>query len=489
MRIRSDEFTRFRDGTRQHCVTTTVRAAVYLRISLDLTGERLAIARQREDCQAIAEQRGWKVVGEYTDNSISASDRRKDRPGYNRLVLDYEAGAFDALLTYDLDRLTRQPRQLEDWIEAAEERGLLLVTANGEADLTTDGGRMYARIKVGVARAESERKSARQRRAASQRAEIGKPPLGVRLTGYTSFGETVDAEAAVVRELFRRFGAGESLSAVVRWLNTTGLPPRHSAAWTRSSARSMLTNPRYAGRAIYDGKPTGGSGRWEPMVDEGLFDVIQVKLDDPRRLLHHGTERKHLGSGLYVCGICGRRVNAHLSSSRRAGMDHVLRYMCPDKHFERMGAGIDEFVTAFIRARLERPDVADLLADVQSDEEKRITAEVSRLRGRLRVIEADYDSGLIDGRRYKSASEKAEAELAVAESAQARMAARFAAVAPLMARDPVAAYDAAPLGTRQAIIRFFVTVRLMPTAKGRRGFDSRSVILVDPKTGKPWSAA
>ncbi|WP_267888213.1 recombinase family protein [Mycobacterium ostraviense] len=49
---------------------------------------------------------------------------------------------FDALVVWDLDRLTSQPRQLEDWIDAAEGRGLALITTNGEADLTTDGGRM-----------------------------------------------------------------------------------------------------------------------------------------------------------------------------------------------------------------------------------------------------------------------------------------------------------------------------------------------------------
>ncbi|BDB44546.1 hypothetical protein IWGMT90018_49920 [Mycobacterium kiyosense] len=115
---------------------------------------------------------------EFVDSSVSASDARKNRPGYDALLRAYEAGEFDALVCYDLDRLTRQPRQLEDWIEAAEERGLALVTANGEADLTTDAGRMFARVKLAVARAEVDRKSRRQRDALSQRARLGRPPLG-----------------------------------------------------------------------------------------------------------------------------------------------------------------------------------------------------------------------------------------------------------------------------------------------------------------------
>jgi DNA invertase Pin-like site-specific DNA recombinase len=91
------------------------------------------------------------------------------------MVEDFKAGRFNALVTWDLDRLTRQSRQLDDWIDAAESQGLRLVTANGEADLQTDGGRMYARIKAAVARAEMERKGARQSRAHLQRAAKGRP--------------------------------------------------------------------------------------------------------------------------------------------------------------------------------------------------------------------------------------------------------------------------------------------------------------------------
>ncbi|MFZ2509680.1 MAG: recombinase family protein, partial [Gordonia sp. (in: high G+C Gram-positive bacteria)] len=127
------------------------RAAIYTRISLDASGDGLGVTRQEEDARAIVSSRGWEVAGVWSDNSISASDARKVRPGYDALVRAWEAGAFDALVVWDLDRLTRQPRQLEDWIDRAEGRGLAIVTSNGEADLTTDAGRLFARIKAAVA--------------------------------------------------------------------------------------------------------------------------------------------------------------------------------------------------------------------------------------------------------------------------------------------------------------------------------------------------
>lgn len=307
----------------------TTRCAIYLRISLDATGEGLAVARQREECLRIADQRGWHVVAEYTDTA-SASDRRKIRPGYRDLAAAYQAAEYDALICWDLDRLTRQPRELENWIDAAESRGLLLVTANGEADLGTDGGRMYARIKAAVARSEVERKAARQRSAALQRSQHGRPPTGVRLTGYTPQGETVEEEAEIVRGIFERFAAGDSLRGITAWLAETGVPTRRGGAWHPSSVRGVLTNPRYAGRAIYQGAPTGEQGGWESLVDGDVFDAVQARLQDPRRRTQDGTDRRYLGAGLFVCDACSATVTSF-----------GLRYRCRNACITRSRTGID----------------------------------------------------------------------------------------------------------------------------------------------------
>lgn len=443
--------------------TQSLRAAVYLRVSLDHTGERLAIRRQREDCLKLAEHRGWTVVAEYVDNSISASDARKARPGYEELVTAYQNGTFDALVCYDLDRLTRQPRQLEDWIDAATERGLILVTANGEADLSTDGGRMYARIKASVARAEVERKSARQRRAALQRSEIGRPPLGVRLTGYTPAGDLVEAEAELIRRIFARFLAGESLKGIANELTKSGEKTRHGRPWNPSSIRGILINPRYAGRAVYQGATTGKAGTWQPLVSGDDFDIVQARLADPRRKTHQGTDRKHLGAGMYLCGVCGSPVRAH--SGRR--------YRCKDAHVNRSGALVDAYILALIRERLAQPDIHAIIAVKADNRSQDALTNVARLRQRLEVIEADYDSGLIDGRRYAIAAQKVSSELADAERAL-RTSTRTG-LSVLAAPDPVAKFDSESLMVRRAVIDELCTIRLHPAPRGRRTFNPDSV--------------
>ncbi|MFP5368274.1 MAG: recombinase family protein, partial [Actinomycetes bacterium] len=58
-----------------------MKAAIYMRISLDSTGQGLGIERQREACLRHAEYKGWEVVGEYVDNYVSAT-KSKPRPEY-----------------------------------------------------------------------------------------------------------------------------------------------------------------------------------------------------------------------------------------------------------------------------------------------------------------------------------------------------------------------------------------------------------------------
>ena len=58
------------------------------------------------------------------------------------MVQDYDAGLLDAIVCYDLGRLACQPLELEDWIDCAEPYDFLLVTLNGDVNLSRDGGRM-----------------------------------------------------------------------------------------------------------------------------------------------------------------------------------------------------------------------------------------------------------------------------------------------------------------------------------------------------------
>ena len=69
--------------------------------------------------------------------------------------------------------MSTSARELEDLIDLADEHRLALASVTGDVDLSTDNGRLYTRIKGAVGKGETERKAARQRAAAKQKAEKG----------------------------------------------------------------------------------------------------------------------------------------------------------------------------------------------------------------------------------------------------------------------------------------------------------------------------
>ena len=252
----------------------TTNAATYLRQSLDRTGEALAVARQRKDCLALCEQRGWTPT-EYLDNDCSASTG-KVRPAYQRLLADIRAGAVEAVVVYDLDRLHRRPIELEEFIDLADNKRLKLATVTGECDLSTDNGRLFARIKGAVARAEVERKGARQRDEAEQRAGRGLPHWR-NAFGYLDAGdgrrEPDPQIAPLVREAYAAILTGSSLGDICKLWNNAGAltkrwarpkdadgqtiktaaPELKRRPWTPPQVSNFLRKPRNAGLRDYNG--------------------------------------------------------------------------------------------------------------------------------------------------------------------------------------------------------------------------------------------
>lgn len=509
-------------------------AAIYLRISQDREMDGLAIDRQRERCEELAKYRHWDVVETYVDQSKSATDRTKNRPDYDRMVADYQAGMFTAIICYDLDRLTRQPRQLEDWIDAAELRGLALVTANGDADLSTDGGRMYARIKAAVARAEMERKSARQSAAQKQRAVMGRAPKGMRPLGYTVNGDVIPEEAEAVRAIYSSFTRTEhpeSLRSLARALSGTapmdGIAPRpkHTHAvsvereaarkarleaehkhyeprditpdgpWSPSTILGILRNPRYAGMSTYTPKEAQADGarrrtwkaqilrddagepirgQWKPIVDDETWWKAQQVLDDSERVTNTSgsTKRKHLGSGLYRCGYTDPDTGEPCGNKVTGA---PRGYKCAG-HIVRSGAAIDDYVMRVISKRLARGDVNKAVPTSGTGPEvKGIEAAISEQRARVLRAQSDYDAEIIEGRDLKRIRDAAEARIQELEG-QKLLHGRGGALAPILGvSDPAKAFEDASLDLRRQVIDALATVTLLPQPRGRKGFNPESV--------------
>ena len=110
-------------------------AAIYARISHDPSGERLGVQRQEADCLEEAKRRGWSVAQVYVDDDISAFNPKKARPEYQRLLTDIQLGSRDGVPIWRLDRLHRQPRELEEFIVLCDKHAVALATVTGDVAL------------------------------------------------------------------------------------------------------------------------------------------------------------------------------------------------------------------------------------------------------------------------------------------------------------------------------------------------------------------
>lgn len=287
--------------------------------------------------------------------------------------------------------------------------------------------------------------------------------------GYTSANEVVESEAVTVRRLFSAFAAGESIFGLTKWLNETGVKPMQSERWARTSVRGMLANPRYSARVVYKGEVLAIPGDWEAIIEPGLFDSVQAILTDPRRKTNGGrTARRHILSGLARCGECGSTVRGQ-----------AYAYVCPEFHLTKARSHTDDFVIGVVREYLAK---AGPIIDEGSNGDPKLDARALELRGRMATIESDYDTGLIDGRRFAVASEKVQAELAEVERQRRGRSSSMAADAVLSSADPVKVFDASSLAIRRGVVDALVAITLHKREGASTGKFDRSTVQIEWKS-------
>lgn len=453
-----------------------MKSAVYLRQSEDRDDTQLAISRQREDCHRLCADRGWEPV-DYVDNDTSAVGGKK-RPAWEQMLTDIETGAVQAVVCWDLDRLYREPIDLEKLIPLADRKGIALATVSGDVDLSTDNGRMFARIKGAVARAEIDRRSARQKRKGRQMAEAGESWGSRRAFGYQRDGQIVEREAEALRLAYEMILAGHSvLSIGVAW-NEQGIRSTLGNTWSSASGtriRKILMNPRNAGIRTYNGKEVG-RGKWDPIVPEDIWRAARDILADPARRTQRSTGRVHLLVGIALCGECKRRGTESTMDALNAGRQKTPTYRCRTCFgVSRTMARTDEHVIDLVVARLAQPDAAELLVDDKRPDIRSLRAEVTAIRERLTSLAVDFAEGDLTKEQVKEATTRLKSKLAAAESAMED--ANRARVFKGIVGEDAPLFRGLHLDRKRVVIDMLMTITF--ERAGRRGVFDPDTIVVD----------
>ena len=285
-----------------------VRAAIYARISSDRDGSQLGVGRQVEDCERLVTRQGWEVAERYVDDDVSAYSG-KPRPSYRRMLDDLRGGFLDAVVVWDLDRLHRQPRELEEFFDLCKAAGVSkLASVSGDVDLSTHDGQFLARILGAVAAKESDDKSRRIRRKKEADAQAGKlAGGGSRPFGYEDDKLTVrESEALVIRECAAKLLAGEALRSICSGLNDRGIPTSPGGQWQPQTLSRMLRSARISGQREHKGEIVA-QAEWPAIITPAETTRIRALLSDPERRTNK-VARRYLLVRLLRCGHCGETL-------------------------------------------------------------------------------------------------------------------------------------------------------------------------------------
>ena len=307
-------------------------AVIYLRVSTkeqaakDASGEGYSIPAQREACLRHIAERGWSLVGEFTDAGESA--RTADRPMLKAMLRRVADGGIGAVVVHKIDRLARS---MEDHvaIRAALRRAgvqLLSVTENIEE---TASGRLVEGIHALMAEFYSANLAGEIRKGMTQKAKMGgwptRAPIGYLNLREKAAGKEVakvvlDPERALlVREAFRLYATGEySLPELQATMHAKGLTSpyarRPGAPVSVSKFAELLANPFYVGVVQWGG--VRYQGQHKAIVPESLFDRVQETLRSRDVAGVRQRRHDHYLKGLLFCGECGRRLSLTLAKGR-----------------------------------------------------------------------------------------------------------------------------------------------------------------------------
>ncbi len=316
------------------------RFAIYARYSSENQNEK-SVDDQVRECKARVRQMGGTVseTSVYADYAISGS-HLNTRPGIKALMEHARAGAFEAVMSEDLSRLSRDQEDIAGVYKRLRFVGVKLFTiSEGEVNELHIG---FKGTQNAMYLKDLSQKTKRGQRG---RVEAGFIPGG-KCYGYDVVRELDDRgkvttglrkinpeHAEIVLRIFREYAAGKGTKSIARDLNRDGVPGPTGREWAANAItgnverrNGILNNEMYIGRIVHNRQsfvkdPDTGKrqSRINPpeewiiheapqyrIIPDDLWETVQLRKRATAK--QSGSSRKRpprLLSGLLKCGCCG----------------------------------------------------------------------------------------------------------------------------------------------------------------------------------------
>lgn len=415
----------------------------------------VSIEQQVRACRKFADRQGIRIVDVYEDRALTGTNDK--RPGFQRMVQDAKKAGWTYVIVYTLDRFARDRYDSAVYKRQLKNNGVKVLSAmeNISDDPT---GILMESLLEGLAEYYSKELSRKVQRGMDDNARkcmvTGSIPLGY-VRAEDGRYAIHEAEAEIVREIFRRVYDGTPLMDIVRDLNARGLRTKKGREWNRSSFNQILSNEKYTGLYTYrDIRVPGGIPR---IIEQDVFDAVQIQLHkkpncrrDPTGQTPQRRRRKggtYLLTGKLFCGDC-KSPMIGISGTSHTDTPHYY-YTCKGRREDHASCGrknvrrddIETFVATSLRDIMLTDEAIDALATAAVEYQNKFETdnEIDTLKLQLEEVNRSIKNlvAAIEAGIFSAATQSRLAEL----EAQQRDLSRLLSVAQAEAEDRLTKED------------------------------------------------
>ena len=332
----------------------------YVRLSKDdgTDNESVSISTQKAILIDYVKARGWRLVKIYVDDGYTGTNFQ--RPQFQAMIKDIEAGLIDCVITKDLSRLGRNYLDCGLYLEVFfPEHNVRYISVNDSVDTLNKAAMDITPFRNILNDMYSADVSMKIRSAYRARFNQGKymgtnPPYGYIKDPSDHNHLIIDEHTApVVRKIFALATEGKGIAKIRHWINTQHIlrPAAYAVAqghtgferyfedneenryiWSENSVRGILRSPVYAGhltgykRPAINMKsrkrPSRLPEEWETVRDthEGIvsqevFDTVQSLITSRRSKNESGYD--NVFAGVVKCADCGYQLGASSAHRRK----------------------------------------------------------------------------------------------------------------------------------------------------------------------------
>lgn len=340
-------------------------------------GRYETLAIHERELTALAAREGYRVEEIYRE--LVSGESIEERPEFRRVMERVSDPDCDGVIVHAVDRLGRGDPMEYGWIlSSLRYSRTVIVTPGRTYDPRSPDDLQALKLQMFVANIELEHIRARMQAGSVASAERGnyvgsRPPYGYDKVYGRSVIVPNEAEAPVVRMIYRMAAEGGNRGQIARSLNGDGIPTRHGRLWIPARVGTIIENPVYKGWIRYgyrrqrvvareglrfvrrtvtsdEGDYVLVPGVHEPLVDEGTWEAAQGVFR--ARPVRRDLSIKNPLAGLLVCGICGRGMSRQVVRNRY-GSEYERVHHAYEGNCHCRSANLAEVVSALCEALAE----------------------------------------------------------------------------------------------------------------------------------------